>query len=208
MGVVFRTIVSEIVEELVCEAILWLRELWDNRVKAPDSLLVANLSKTDRLKQKQTKQIIHGVLGEDPIQEILKMNAADRIHKMEEVFCRLVECYDLNVTADFYGDSRDSCGYFDGENNILSLNVADLLSKNPEYVKEFLDTMIHELRHAIQQKAIRTEGFWDIEETRRLEWRNNYDNYIEFEVDPQGYARQVVEEDALTFASGCLKGVY
>lgn len=208
MGVIFRTIVSGIIEELVCEAILWLREVWDNRIEAPDSLLMENLSKTDRLKQKQTQQIIHSVLGEDPIQEILRMNAADRINKMEETFRRFAECYDLNVAADFYGDSRDSCGYYDCDDNILSLNVADLLSKNPEHIKEFLDTMIHELRHAVQHKAIKTEGFWNVEEQRKAEWRNNHDNYIEFEVDPQGYAQQAVEKDAITFAAGCLKGVY
>ena len=114
----------------------------------------------------------------------------------------------MTVKVEFYGDDRHQCGFYNSRDNTLNLNVADLLSKTPERIQEFFDTIIHELRHAVQWKAIREAGYWNVEEERSKAWAKNFANYISASVDPRGYANQLVEVDARTFASGCLEGVF
>ena len=193
--------------ELAYIAVQWVRELWGNRVIAPESLCTAEMSETDLEMQQQTVQIMRDTFGTDINESIQKLSAAERIQKAEEFVNNLTMIYGLDIKIEFFGENRVHCGHYNMKENSLNLNVADLLSKNEENIYEFFDTIFHELRHAVQWKAVQEEGFWNVEENTREQWLHNFDNYISVNVDPQGYALQTIEADARTFATGCLKGV-
>lgn len=209
MSITVGTIIAATVAaRAVYAAVQWLREIWGNRVTAPNSLCTANMSEMDEKMQEETIRIIKDIFGEDINENIQELSASDRILKIEEFAKRIKLVYGLDVDINFYGDDKNLCGFYSFKDNELNLNVADLLSKNAEDIYEFLDTVIHEMRHAVQWKAVQEEGFWNVDDKTRAEWMDNLaNNYIPFNVDPRGYALQPVEVDARTFATGCLEGV-
>jgi len=209
MSITLGTIVTALlVAEVVCAAVEFLHDLWGYCVNAPGTLCTAEMSETDIKMQEQTRDMIHETFGENIIDSVQDMDAAQRIKSAQNLIQALQKEYDLDVKVEFYGDDRHQCGFYNSRDNTLNLNVADLLSKTPERIQEFFDTIIHELRHAVQWKAIREAGYWNVEEERSKAWAKNFANYISASVDPRGYANQLVEVDARTFASGCLEGVF
>lgn len=185
----------------------WLCDVWGSRTIAPVTLCTAPMSETDVEMQIATKAVLKEALGEDINATIQELSAAERITKAEELIDRLQELYGLDVEVDFYGDTYVNCGRFNYHGFKLELNVANLLAREEERVLNFIDTIIHELRHAVQCKAICEEGFWNVSEETKKRWLDNIKNYITVTVDPKGYANQPVELDARTFASGCLREV-
>lgn len=208
MSITVATVLAVLATELVCIAVQFFCDLWGNRVNAPSTLCTEEMSEVDKKMQQQTKNIIHDVFGENVAESVQNMKAAQRIEKVEELVKQLKEEYRLDVEVEFYGENRNECGFYNGKQNTLSLNVADLLSNNSEQIQVFFDTVIHELRHAVQWKAVQEEGFWNIGRERRIKWADNFKNYISINVDPKGYARQPVEMDACTFSAGCMEGVF
>ena len=208
MSMIVGTIVAvAVAAEVLYTAVQWLRERWGNRTVAPSTLCTAEMSETDQKMQTETVEIVHEVFGEDINESIQELSASERLEKVELLTEQLKEAYDVDVNVEFFGENRNYCGYYNYKDNTLSLNVADLLSKNIENVYEFINTVIHELRHAVQWKAIQEEDFWEIDDQRKISWINNFADYITAQIDPKGYALQPVEVDARTFAAGCLKGV-
>ena len=76
-------------------------------------------------------------------------------------------------------------------------------------VRSVMETIVHELRHAVQWKAITENNFWNVDEKTRDLWAENlnFDNYIDPEVDFKGYCEQPVEADARTFSALVMEGV-
>ena len=104
--------------------------------------------------------------------------------------------------------------FYENSNNvkILMFNINILmLDKDHELyekcVRTVLCEIIHELRHAMQWKAINDKDFLETDEATREIWKNNFYNYIDLEVDLRGYSEQPVEKDANTFASLVMEGV-
>lgn len=209
MAITVGTIVAAMVAvEIACAAVQWFRDLWGTKVNAPASLCTAEMSTTDQEMQEETKHILKEVFGENIAESIQSLDAAQRIVKAEEFIEKLKDAYGLDVEVEFYGENRSHCGFYNSKLNTLNLNVADLLSKNMDCSYEFINTIIHELRHAVQWKAIQEDGFWNTDKATRINWMNNFANYIQYGIDPKGYAQQPVEVDAVTFVDGCLKGVF
>lgn len=181
-------------------------------IQLPQQLVTGPMSETDKKMQERTREVIHETFGEDVVASVKEMKSSERVQAAEDFTRKLAEEYEVDVEFGFYGDTKEKCGYYSDTEKKIHLNVSDLLEDNEELlpvrIHEFLDTVIHELRHAVQCKAIREEGFWDVENERRILWADNFRNYISADVDPRGYAEQRVEVDARTFAAESLEGVF
>ena len=133
---------------------------------------------------------------------------------MAEFAEELVKRYGLDIDVDITVSQIENCGQYNWQKRKAEFNiVALMLDGNHEHfeycVRETLDTIIHELRHAVQHKAIRDEGFWNVEEERRVRWAENMmkGNYIRPEVNFRAYCSQPIEADAATFAARVMEGV-
>lgn len=89
-------------------------------------------------------------------------------------------------------------GVYDSDKNALVLSVPYI--KEDQCSIEAVKTIFHELKHAVQFKAICTGGnVWGYSDETLVAWANNYLNYIKPEWDPEGYIIQPIEVDSFGF---------
>lgn len=193
----------------------WVGSLIDRwgRQEMPETVQ-AEMSATDEEKIEATQELIKECFGENVVETLRNTSNKDRISLMAEFAEKLVAEYGLDIEVDVTVNNVQSCGSYNWENKKAVFNIALLaMEGNEEHfeycVRETLDTIIHELRHAVQHRSIEQGGFWNIDDERRSAWANNMcpGNYIRPEVDMRGYANQPLERDASTFAALVMKGV-
>ncbi|MBN2004295.1 MAG: hypothetical protein JXA21_13150 [Anaerolineae bacterium] len=94
--------------------------------------------------------------------------------------------------------SSDVFGGYDGERITINTNH---LEGNVLPMTEFVDTIVHEGRHAYQDYAVEHPGF--VSDTELVaEWADNFENYLSADLyGYELYASQPVEADAWNYAS-------
>lgn len=174
----------------------------------------AEMSDTDKLKALQTRELIQQYFGDDIVYKMKMASNKERIDLMSEFAEALSKEYGLDIQVDVTVSDARSCGAYYWKDKKAVFNIALLMADadNPQFeycVRETIDTIIHELRHAVQHKAIQEEGFWEVSEERRIEWAHNMkpENYIRAEVNQRRYVSQPVERDAYTFAALAMEGI-
>ncbi|MCD7824131.1 MAG: hypothetical protein LUG86_08995 [Oscillospiraceae bacterium] len=196
----------------------WLRDLYKkwfgDKKKQPElpQQARAEMSETDKEKIGETREIIRNHFTDKPAEAIGNMSNMERVQATSDFVKDLVKAYDLDIDVDVEIMEGSMWGAYNFETKKAVFNVAYLMvdkshEKFEYIVKEFLDTIVHELRHAVQDKAINTPGFWDISDERRKAWADNMQHYINPKVDIKAYAKQPVENDAASFAAMALEGM-
>lgn len=166
----------------------------------------ATLSETDMEYAERTHDLIKEQFGEDVVEWMKHASNKERIRMTQEFAERLAEEYGLDITVDVNAASPENAGYFDYDNNEAIFNIGLLTYKGNDMevltfcVNSTFKAIIHELRHAVQIKAIKEEGFWNVDEKTRMEWAQNWYEYISPEDDLRGYMTQPIEADADVFA--------
>ena len=198
---------------LLVGAALRLFGIWGTRNprEIPETVKT-ELSDKDKEKVKETQELIHEKFGDDVVDSLRKASNKQRVDMMDEFARELALLYGLDIEIDITVDKITSCGYYTYDQKKAVFNIAMLMIDGDhenfaDCVYEVLDTIVHELRHAVQHKAVSDPTFWDIGEERAKTWDDNMKNYIRPNVDPRGYARQPVEADAVTFAGQVLSEV-
>lgn len=192
-------------------------DLWGARsgpAEIPQSL-ETEMSEYDIQKIQETQNLIQECFcidGQTVVDSLAAMSNLDRIKAAEEFAKKLAVLYDLDIRIDVNIDDPSACGaYYWGE-KMIRLNLVELMvdGKSPDFaphIMNFIDTVIHEERHAVQHRALMEPGFWGIDEETQGRWAWNLEHYIRPEVDVEGYAKQPIESDAFTFANLVIQGV-
>lgn len=182
------------------------RERWGTQ-KLPQNAR-SEMSETDKAQVEATRELMRQCFGEDVVECVKNASNKDRIALMAEFAERLARQYGLDIEVDVTVSKVENCGAYNWKERKAVFNIALLMvdGQNEKFdycVRETLDTIIHELRHAVQHKAVEQPGFWDVEEERRLAWANNMapGNYIPPQANIRAYANQPIERDAVTFAA-------
>lgn len=174
----------------------------------------AKLSETDQEKVEETRALIERCFGDDPVERLKNASNKDRIRLMTEFADELSELYGLDIEVDVTVTDLKNCGAYHWKEKKAVFNIA-LLMADRDYehfdfcVRETLDTIIHELRHAVQHRTIDEPGFWNVDEERRVSWAMNMmpGQYISASSNLRAYAGQPIEKDAATFAAAVMEGV-
>lgn len=134
-----------------------------------------------------------------------ELTPEERTSTLQEVETRMSEVQGrtpLPIRTEQLG--AGSFGYYDGGS--ITIN-ADHVAGNEMPVQEFVDTIVHEGRHAFQDHAIKTPGV--VEDSLANTWQENMNNYLSAEeVGQEAYANQPVEADAWNYASNVTNGLY
>ncbi|PLS68090.1 MAG: hypothetical protein CV045_09905 [Cyanobacteria bacterium M5B4] len=134
-----------------------------------------------------------------------ELGPQERVAVLQEVETRMAEVQErppVAINTESLG--AGSFGYYDGKS--ITVN-ADHVAGNELPVQEFVDTIVHEGRHAFQDYAIKTPGV--VEESLANTWRENMNNYLSAEeFGQEAYANQPVEADAWNYASTVSSGLY
>lgn len=206
-----ETVLTGVIVGFVAGFVQRIWKKWKYKKTIPEELVVP-MSKTDEMMIEQSQKIIREFFGDNIYETIGNMKNTERIQAMADFADCLVKQYGLDADVDIYVDEINNCGQYSKENNKATFNISMLMvdknNENFEFcVNTIMDTILHELRHAVQFKAIDEKGFWDVDEATRNQWAKNYDNYISPGVDFRGYSEQSVEADARTFAALIMEGV-
>lgn len=196
----------------------WMKDLYtdwmNNRKKQPaiPEEARAEMSETDKEKINETRELIEKHFTEDPAEAIGNLSNVDRVQAIADFVKDLARAYDLDIEIDVDLMDSNMWGVYKFGDKKAVFNVAYLMvDKNNEQfrylVKEILDTIIHELRHAVQHKAIEEPGFWGVSDEQRAEWAYNMEHYINPKTDIRAYAKQPIENDAASFAAMALEGM-
>ena len=198
--------------ELLAGAVRKLRDLWGRRKLTQNAQAV--MSDTDKAKIEETRQLIRECFGDSTAECIREKSNRERIAIMADFAERLVRVYDLNIDVDVTVSDVNDRGFYDWKNRKALFNIALLMiDGDNEYfafaVDLIIETIIHELRHAVQHHTVENKGFWNVDEDRRQSWAENMlpGKYIRPEVDERGYASQPIEKDAVTFAELVMEGI-
>lgn len=198
---------------LVCGVIEGLMERWGQR-SLPEAAQV-EMSETDQQMIQESQQLIQECFGENATETLRAASNIERINLMNEFAQRLAQLYDLDIDVDVVIQNANNQGAYNWGTKKAVFNIILLTvdADSPHFeacVRETLDTIIHELRHAVQHKAIEQDGYWNVSEERRGAWANNMapGNYIRASVDYKGYVKQPIEADSATFAAQVLQGVH
>ena len=71
--------------------------------------------------------------------------------------------------------------------------------------ENLLNTILHESRHAFQDKCIRQPETVTVKENIIGVWKDNFVNYIKPEDDFEAYENQEIEKDANYFADSVMR---
>lgn len=198
---------------LVIDAVSALIARWGQRCLPQTAQ--AEMSETDKEKIAATQELITECFGDSVIERIKNASNKERIALMADFAERLAKEYELDIEVDVTVSNANTWGAYDWTERKAVFNIALLMidkdNEDFEYItRETLDTIIHELRHAVQHRAVNEPGFWNVSDERRHAWANNMapGHYIRPEVNMRAYAGQPVEKDAVTFAAIAMEGVH
>ena len=93
-------------------------------------------------------------------------------------------------------------GGFNPDTNTIELNMNYLEKPDCE---NLLNTILHESRHAFQDKCIRQPETVTVKENIIGVWKDNFVNYIKPEDDFEAYENQEIEKDANYFADSVMR---
>ena len=176
-----------------------------------------SMSGYDRKMADETKVLTEKILGEKPIEELSEMNGEKRLAKINELVQNLAQLYQIELKEVAVGELNPRlAGCYDREKKVIVLNSVYLMNSDKQYLREFLDTIYHEFRHAVQFQVIEnidklqdTEAanFWAVSRKRAARWCRHHQDYEEAVKNPLEYIMNNLEVDARTFAYMCLDGV-
>lgn len=175
----------------------------------------APLSEIDEIKANETKNLIREKFGNNVTETIRGMSNIERLKAADDFAKSLSELYGLDIKIDVNSQS-DIYGYYNFQNKQATFSVLDLWVDNEDknfdkHIQNFFDTVVHELRHAVQYDAVHgNNDIWMVDEERRQAWEDNFKpgHYINPDVNARGYFYQPVENDAYTFAAYVVEGVF
>lgn len=130
------------------------------------------------------------------------MTTEEREKYLHNYFEELKQCMGLsNVSYSYQELDNPISGLY--KSNKIFINSKLLQSDNPFKVAE---CMLHELRHAYQERVVANPELFDIDAATVQAWKNNMAHYISSKYDLQGYREQPLEKDAYQWSKTIIKG--
>ena len=108
----------------------------------------------------------------------------------------------IDAELSFKDMPESSLGGFVPGKNKIELNAKMLEDSSCE---ELLNTLIHESRHAFQERAVLNPESVTVSDKVIAVWKENMDNYIRPQLDFEAYEIQEIEKDANYYADGVMK---
>ena len=200
---------------LTLKLIKHLMDIWNmsNILEMPESEMIEP-GEYDKQKIIETRELIKECFGDKPAETIAKLKNKERIALYTDFAEKLTKCYELDIETDvnIYDENTYGCYEWNKKTAQFNVNILMCDKNDPHfelYVRESIDTIVHELRHAVQHKAILKRGFWGIPDEVRIVWADNISrrHYIPPTVNLYGYRSQPIEKDAFSFAANVMRGV-
>lgn len=147
------------------------------------------------------------IMGEIFTDEVISnwenLSVEERTSYLNEYYAKAGQALGLDTKGVYTDDLYAIYGY--GTQGVNSgdgyLGIDVRLVSDPSQLEELLNTTTHEMRHQLQNDALRNpDAFPDIPKETLERWQYEMNNYIDPSYDFEGYQNQVIETDARAFA--------
>jgi hypothetical protein len=180
----------------------------EEKEKAINSMISESMNGKEKEMMEETADCINRLFNDAVIDTIKSMSAEERLRASDTLISELCRIYQIQLDSiEYFTSNSGIMGAYCRSENKISLNIQYLLCNNGEAIREYIDTIVHELRHALQWNILEDKVDWEISEERKKEWAENFINYIPCRKGIKLYFMQPVELDAFAFAAGSMKGV-
>ena len=167
------------------------------------------LNESDLQLIEESKRILQDHLGDDVPGDLMSLIPEDRIKAIEGIAHDLVNLYHVEIKGiEFTILSNTIAGEYDHENQLITINSTWLFANDRFCMLDMINTLFHEMRHAIQWSIVEYGGAeWGVDEVRRKALAYSFYHYIPAEIDFAASQKQLVERDAVTFANKVMEEV-
>lgn len=198
---------------LAVEGVAWGIDKWNHwrlGKKTKEFRVAPVLSDDDKALIEKCREVMKENFPEGIETKMKGMTVEEKMALFQKLVMDLNPVFGVNITniaflsVDEIGNG--TLGYYDRDANSIRFNL-DLLKieDNPEIMRAMVDTIIHELRHALQHRAVTDTSFNYGTEDQRYLWTINFLSYIPAHVDFAYYQEQIVEADARLIAELSIK---
>jgi hypothetical protein len=180
----------------------------EERDEAINSMINESMNSKEKEMMEATSACVNHLFNGAVIDTIKSMNVEERQNASDNLIIELCSLYQIQLDQiEYFTSNSGIMGAYCRNENKISLNIQYLLCNDADAIREYIDTIIHELRHALQWNILEDKVNWGIAEERQKEWAENFLNYIPSSKGIKLYFMQPVELDAFAFAAGSMKGV-
>lgn len=165
----------------------------------------------------RSAELLYTYFGSSPGENLLQEDVESRRMALEDFGRELADSYGLEdveiVITDLskvypYGEGVCYYGCADLENGKIYVNDQMLHISDGQVLEHLISTVIHELRHIMQIRAVRRQNTYGINRGILREWKRNMNNYIDAEKDYEEYIKQPLELDARDYTSRVWRMAY
>lgn len=173
------------------------------RIEALSCDTEVEITEKDEERGKQAVLEIQAILGTDPVQRLCEMDAKERVKAARAVHQVLCAAFSIDMGLQMGTSDDGTCGAYRHNDKVMWVDYRYLLSTNPEHIEEYLDTIFHEFRHAMQFRLIESREYNGAGEDYRMRMaRSMHPNaYVNYSESPELYYKQLCERDAREFAA-------
>lgn len=213
MAVIIDDIILGLGTYLAYEGVVWgidkFRQ-WRCRNKNKEILVHIDLTEEDKQLIEKCRQVMGRNFPEGIVTRMKGMSSLERMQLFKDLVNELNSVYSVNITDVAFLSNNEigsgTYGYYDNSQNNIRFNVDLINTDDPSILREMIDTIFHEMRHALQYRAVTDSTCTYGSEEQRQKWALNFVNYIPAHVDFALYQEQVIENDAREIASEVIKG--
>ena len=203
---------------LVCETVImgiaWCINLLSHeqrKKKCKEWLVNVDLTSDDRTLIERNRELLRELFPDGNIGHSMKeMSREDRVRLMLKLTEEAARNYDVEVDSVKIAPGSEmgyGCyGFYSYRENMIVFNQDMVCCDNPDVLREIVDTVFHELRHAQQYRAVTDSDYEFGSQEQKQRWALNYveGNYIPADVDFELYQKQTIEEDARAVAAATM----
>lgn len=213
MAVIIDDIILGIGTYLAYEGVVWGIDKfrhWHRGKKHKDILVHIDLTEDDKQLIDKCREVMGQNFPEGIENRLKGMSSSERMQLFRDLVKELSRVYGVEIADVAFLNNNEIgpgvYGYFDQTNNNIRFNVDLLNMDEPEILRAMVDTIFHEMRHALQFRAVTDSSCTYGSEEQRQKWALNFVNYIPANVDFAYYQQQIIEDDARQFAAEVIKG--
>lgn len=194
--------VGEWLAEIAC-SLLQAIDSWVERIPAERVPLSTEYlpEEVDVRLSEKLKSLLAEHCPEGVVERMKRMSVSSRAEFVEhDLLPMIAAAMGVDYRELVWLESERLCGYYNHEQRTIGLNIAYLNSDSDKLLTIFVNTILHECKHARQHAAVNGVDFGYSQDLVDL-WRLNFSNYITPEESDEAYVMQPVEMDASGFAN-------
>ena len=170
-----------------------------------DSDAVYRPEECDRQLIEKCKTLVSEYFPQGVEATLLPLSLEARAELVRKFTQAAAETMEVQIDDVVFSHQMNGQGFFNYNTRSVTLNLAYLYADEPAVLRDVINTVFHECKHARQYRAILEGADYGYSTDLLREWVRNINLYIRPEECDEAYLKQPIELDAFGFADSIIK---